>query len=276
MELATLAQGCADAYREIGEGHAWRKSRNSPRGYDALTIPLDTWDDGPHRRFLLNVDHHLATGALHLDAAAACLRAQNTPATVTLARAVFVESSKACWLLDDEVHWTQRAARAHLELYANLDARMRALPKRVESGYPNFRRRQWKESRDQMRDRVIATLFGKRELTGKRDDLTLIGEPLLTNCDLEADFAARLGERSDTLADPCVAAPQLFIDPAVEVVASDGAPIVVHGDTAAHAVSIALAAWLYALEQWVEYHAWDTGPVAKLGQRLAALPVPPM
>jgi hypothetical protein len=272
MELGSFAQACAHAYREIGEAHGWRKGRNSPRGYDALTIPHETWDDGPHHRFLSALDHHLATAAMHLDACAVCLQAENSPAAVTLARVVFVESSKASWLLDDEVNWTQRAARAHLELFANLDERMRVLPKHLESGYPNFRRRQWKESRDLMRDNVIDALFGKRGLKGKRDDLTLVGEPLLTSRSLESDFAARLGEQSDYVAGPCVAAPELFLDPAFEPAASDGAPVVVHPDVGALAVSIALTAWLRSLEQWVEYHAWDKGPVVKLGLQFAGLP----
>jgi hypothetical protein len=274
MELAPFAQACAAAYREIGEAHGWRKGRNSSRGYDGLTVPFENWDDGPHHRFLLDLDHHLATAALHLDACASCLRAENTPAAVTLARAAFVESAKASWLLEDEVGWAQRAARAHLELFANFDARVRVLPKQVESGYPNFRRRQWKESRDLMRDRVITTLFGKRGLKGKRDDMTLIGESLLTTPALEADFAGRLGDRCEYVASPCLAAPELFVDAAVEPAVSDGAPVVVHADVAAHAVSIALTAWLRALDRWVEYHAWDRGPVVRLRQRLASLPGP--
>lgn len=272
MDLASFGHACAAAYRETGEAHGWRKGRNSSRGYDALTVPCETWDDSPHHRFLLNLDHHLATAALHLDACAVCLRAENTPAVVTLARATFVESAKASWLLEDEVSWTQRAARAHLELFANLDARVRMLPKQLEAGYPNFRRRQWKESRDLMRERVITVLFGKRGLKGKRDDLTLIGESLLANSELEADFAARLGDKCEYVASPSLAAPELFLDPAVEPVLSDGAPVVVHADVAAQAVVIALTAWLRALEQWVDYHAWDRGPVAKLRQQLAVLP----
>ena len=272
MELASFAQACAAAYRQTGEAHGWRKGRNSSRGYDALTVPSQTWDDGPHHRFVLTLDHHLATAALHLDACAVCLQAENTPAVVTLARATFVESAKASWLLEDEAGWLPRAARAHLELLANLDARVRVLPKQVEAGYPNFRRRQWKESRDLMRDQVIVALFGKRGLKGKRDDLTLIGESLLVSSELEADFAARLADKCESVASPALAAPELLLDPAVAPAASDGAPVVVHPDVAAQAVAIALTAWLRALEQWVVYHAWERGPVARLGQQLAGLP----
>ena len=271
MELATFAQTCASAYREIGERHGWRKGRNSSRGYDALTLPLDTWDDRPHQRFLLTLDHHLATAALQLDACASCVRAENGPAAVSLARAVFVESSKASWLLDDSVMWTQRAARAHLELFANLDLHIRRLPKRVESGYPNFRRRQWKDVRDQMGDRVIASLFGKRGLVGKRDEVTLIGEERLTTSQLDRDFAERLSERCDHLASVCFAAPELLIDPMVDPAPSDGRPVVVDAEVAVQALVIAVTAWLRSLDEWVRYHAWDRGPVAVLQQRLAVL-----
>jgi hypothetical protein len=269
MELATHAQSCASAYREIGERHGWRKGRNSSRGYDALTIPLDTWDDGPHERYLMLVDHHLVSAAAQLDACGSSLIAANAPAVVALARSVFVESKKASWLLDPEATWTRRAARAHLELFANLDSYVRSLPKRIDAGYPNFRRRKWKASRDQLGDGTIGELFGKRALSGKRDDVALEDESLLSTSELEQQFIQLVREKAIELSPGgCVAAPDLLIEPGFAATLGFGVSRV-DRKVAEHALLISLRAWLRSLGAWVRYNAWETATVERLQQPLA-------
>src|SRR5215213_4522236 len=100
MDLGHYAQGCANAYRDIGEINGWRKGRNSSRGYDLFTVPSDAWDDRPHERYLLVVHGHLSSAAAHLDACGHSFDAGNHASVVTLARVAFVESSKAAWLLE--------------------------------------------------------------------------------------------------------------------------------------------------------------------------------
>jgi hypothetical protein len=266
MGLADLAQVSANSYRQLGDRHSWRKGRNSTRGYDGLTIPLDTWDDRPHQRYLALLDHHLSTAACHLDASGACAHARNTVASVTLARGAFVASAKAAWLLDETVVWAQRAARAHLELYANLDAIVRLLPKRIEAGHPNFRRRQWKEARDRFAVEVVTPLFGKRALAGKRGDIELCGQSLLTVARLEDRFAQRLSETSESQSH---AVPSVLIDPAVDLLDQPGAPMLPNDRDAERSLVVATEAWLHSLGGWVRYNAWDTDVVAELEQRLA-------
>lgn len=272
MDLGTFTQSCASAYRDIGEANGWRKGRNSPRGYDNLTMPSSTWDDRPHERYLLVVNHHLSSAAAQVDACGSCYSSGNGSAVVTLARAVFVESSKASWLLEENVAWTQRAARAHLELLVNLDGHVRRLPKRLESGYPSFRRRQWKAYREQLRDDVIDKLFGSRALSQKREDTTLVGETLLTSTQLERDFADLLSINGfDAVGGVCVAAPDALIDPSVSIAVPLNSPLVVDDRVVAQSLVIAVEAWLGALEAWVRYNAWEMGVVDRLGHQLQRL-----
>ena len=263
MENGTHAQICANAYRDIGERNGWRKGRNSPRGYDLLTIPSATWDDRPHERYLLVVNHHLSSAAGQLDACGGFYESGNLSAVLTLARAVFVESSKVSWLLEADVIWTKRAARAHLELLANLDVYVRRQPKRLESGHPSFRRRQWKVYRDQLRDDVIEKLFGKRALS-KRND-TLIGETLLTSAHLEDQFADLLCVNGpDGLKGACVSAPDVLIDPLASTDVRLEHPLVVDARVVEQSLVIAIEAWLGALDAWVRYNAWETAGVDQL------------
>ena len=144
MEYGAYAQRCANVYTEIGQRHGWRKDRNSSRGYDMLTMPSEAWDDRPHDRYLMVLHHHLSSAAALLSSCGACYDAASRPAALSLAAGVFVDSSKASWLLESETSWSQRAARAHLELLANLETEVQRQPKKLESGYPNVRRKQWK------------------------------------------------------------------------------------------------------------------------------------
>jgi hypothetical protein len=270
MEIGTHAQICANAYREIGDQNGWRKGRNSSRGYDMLTIPGPAWDDRPHERYLLVVNQHLSSAATQLDACGSCHESGNLSAVLTLARAVFVESSKVSWLLEGDVMWTKRAARAHLELLANLDMYVRRQPKRLESGHPNFRRRQWKVYRDQLRDEAIGKLFGKRALS-KRDD-TLIGEALLTSAHLEDQFADLLCVNGpDGLKGTCVSAPDLLIDPLAPLEVLLATPSVVDRTTVDKSVVIAIQAWLAALDAWIRYNAWETDALDRLCDQLPSL-----
>ena len=270
MELGPYAQSCANAYREIGEQNGWRKGRNSSRGYDLLTGPSATWDDRPHERYLLVVNHHLSSAAGQLDACGGCYEFGNLSAVLTLARAVFVESSKVSWLLEADVMWSKRAARAHFELLANLDVYVRRQPKRLESGHPSFRRRQWKVYRDQLRDDVIEKLFGKRALS-KRDD-RLIGEALLTSAQLEDQFADLLSVNGlDGLKGACVSAPDVLIDPLAPLEVDLATPSVVDGTTVDQSVLIAIQTWLAALDAWIRYNAWETSAVDQLCDQLPRL-----
>ena len=272
MDLGLPAQSCANAFREIGDRNGWRKGRNSSRGYDLLTLPHDGWDDQAHERYVLVLHHHLSSAAGQLDACGHSLSTGNPAAVITLARGVYVESSKVTWLLEDGVVWVQRAARAHLELLANFDDYVRLLPKRLDSGYPSFRRKQWKIYREQMRDGVIEKLFGKRGLSRKQDGTTLIGEALLTVSELEADFAELLTVRGpDMLGGAFVVAPDLLVDPLVAVDAHLETPLLVDALVVEQAVLVALDAWLRALDLWVRYNNWETRVVDQLGQRLPAL-----
>jgi hypothetical protein len=267
MELADLAQTSADTYRAVGVAHGWRKGRNSSRGYDALTIPLDTWDDRPQQRYLALLARHLSSAADQLSACASAARVQNWVAVVTLAREVFVASSKATWLLDDDASWIQRAARAHLELFAEVDDYVRHLPKRVESGHPNFVRRQWKEERARVDADIIVPLFGKRALAGKRDETTLVGEALLTATHVRDEFSTLVRERCGTSSAAGAALALLFDPP------SDIEPVArVAGDPleAEHSIDLACDAWLHALGAWVRYNAWDDGVVNALQRQLLA------
>jgi hypothetical protein len=270
MELVDLAQTSADTYRAVGVAHGWRKGRNSSRGYDALTIPLDAWDDRPQQRYLALLDRHLSSAANQLSACASSARAQNWVAVVTLAREVFVDSSKATWLLDDDASWIRRAARAHLELFAEVDDYVRRLPKRVESGHPNFVRRQWKEERERVHADVIVPLFGKRALAGKRDETMLAGEALLTATRLRDEFSTLLRERGGMSSAAAGAALALLFDPP-----SDVEPVTrIQGDPieAESAIGVACDAWLRALGAWVRYNAWDEGVVTGLQRQLLARP----
>jgi hypothetical protein len=270
-DLADLAQTSALTYREVGERHGWRKGRNSSRGYDALTIPLETWDDRPQQRYLALLDHHLSSAAEQLEACASCARRENAVAAVVLAREVFVESSKAMWLLDDSANWMQRAARAHLELFANVDGYVRRLPKRTESGHPDFHRRRWKEARERWQDDVIAPLFGKRAMTGKRVDVSILGETLMTSAHLRDQFATLSRGGSATSPSGFPGESALLIDPSAEGVVVVGEPVVCGMDEAAPAIIAAAEAWLRALGGWVRYNAWDEIPVVALSRRLAVL-----
>ena len=251
MDIGPLAQSCANAYHSTGEQNGWRKGRNSSRGYDRLTAPSAAWDDGPHDRYLLLVNQHLSSGAAQLDACGACVAAGNVPAAATLARAVFVESSKVSWLLEAEVAWTARAARAHLELLHDLDTHVRRLPKRLESGHPNFRRKHWQGQRKQFRDNVIEKLFGKQALTRDRDEPTLDGQALLSSALLEEQFAEQVSIRgSDGALDTTT-----NVDPHL----------------LQHSLLVALTAWLRALDAWVRYNGWETATVVQLGKQLEPL-----
>jgi hypothetical protein len=267
MQLADVAQTSAQSYRQVGERHGWRKGRNSSRGYDGLTIPLDTWDDRPHERYLALVDHHLSSAADHLDACAACVRTEKPTAAFTLARETFVASSKAGWLLDDTASWMQRAARAHLELRADVDDYARRLPRRIESGHPNFERRRWKEVRSHWDADVIAPLFGKRALTGKRHEATLIGEPLLTSSELRARFVSLVDARSDH-SRPGPRGDALIVDPRDASPSGAGVQFGKANVDAAPAVVVATDAWLHSLGAWLRYNAWDDSEVVSLRRHL--------
>jgi hypothetical protein len=269
MELAQLAQASADTYRAVGDRYTWRKGRNSSRGYDALTVPSNAWDDRPHARYIALLDHHLSTAAQHLGASATCSRVASHGPTVTLAREVFVASSKASWLLDEGANWRQRAARAHLEFVANIDSYARGLPKRLESGYPNFHRRQWKESRGLWATEIIAPLFGRQALAGKRDEMKLDGEAFVTTAQLEARFDEQLGERIRPDASRHRLVPSLLVDPGIDLLVPLGEPLVCDAEVADHALGVAMESWLTALGAWLSYNAWDVTVVATLRQRLA-------
>ena len=267
MDLGPYAQRCANAYRDTGEQHGWRKGRNSSRGYDTLTIPGPAWDDRPRDRYLLVINQHLSSAATQLDACGSCYEFGSLSAVLTLARAVFVESSKVSWLLEADVMWTKRAARAHLELLANLDMYVRRQPKRLESGHPSFRRRQWKVHRDQLRDDVIEKLFGKRALSKHND--TLIGEALLTSAHLEDQFADLLCVNGpDGLKGACVSAPDVLIDPLAPLEVLLATPLVVDRTTVDQSVVIAIQTWLAALAAWIRYNAWETAAVDRLCNQL--------
>jgi hypothetical protein len=187
----------------------------------------------------------------------------NLSAVLTLARAVFVESSKVSWLLEGDVMWTKRAARAHLELLANLDLYVRRQPKRLESGHPSFRRRQWKVYRDQLRDDVIEKLFGKRALS-KRSD-ALVGEALLTSAHLEDQFADLLCVNGpDGLKGSYVSVPDVLVDPMAPLEVVLATPSVVDRTTVDQSVVIAIQSWLAALDAWIRYNAWETAAVDQL------------
>lgn len=262
MELHTYARCCAEAYNDIGQINGWRKGRNSSRGYDLLTVPSDAWDDRPYERYLLLVHSHLSSAAAQLGNCGDCYGAGNTCVAVTSARAVFVESSRASWLLEDGVMWTRRAARAHLELLGNLETQVRRLPKRLDSGYPNFARKQWQAYRKQLRDEVIVDLFGKRALSRNDDEPELIGEALLTSSHLEEQFAALLGV--DAPAGGYTAGPDVLLDPSARVEVHFETPFGVDNAVAARSLGVAFVAWLDALDAWVRYNAWDTGRVDAL------------
>lgn len=274
MDIGSFAQSCANAYREIGERHGWRKGRNSSRGYDALTLPNGAWDDTPYDRYLLVVHHHASSAATQLDSCGGCYSVRSASAVVTLARAVFVESSKVAWLLEDDVPWARRAARAHLELLANLDTQMRRLPKRLDSGYPNFRRKQWKVHREQLRDNVIEVLFGKRAISRDRDDdMTMAGEVLLTSTQLEEDFAELISVNGlDSLRGSAyVVAPDVLIDPLLPVEVRLDVALVVDDAVVQQSLVIAIEAWLAALDAWARYNGWETTTIDALGHQLPRL-----
>ncbi|MEO8695101.1 MAG: hypothetical protein ABI658_16355 [Acidimicrobiales bacterium] len=269
MDLGHYAQSCANAYRDIGEINGWRKGRNSSRGYDALTVPSGAWDDRPHERYLLVVHGHLSSAAAHLAACGHSFAAGNFGPVVTLARAAFVESSKAAWLLEDGVMWTHRAARAHVELLGNLEMQVRRLPKRLDNGYPNFVRKQWQVNRKQLRDEVIVDLFGKRGLSREGDDLALVGEELLTASQLEEQFTALIGV--DALSGAYVVAPDLLVDPTASISVELETLLGVDTALSARSVAIAIDAWLAGLGAWVHYNAWGTGRVDELKDELSNL-----
>ena len=269
MDLRIFTQSCANAYREIGEAHGWRKGRNASRGYDLLTTPNNAWDDRTHERYLLLVQRHLSAVAGQLGESGRCYGSGNMSAAVTLARAAFVESEKASWLLEDGVVWERRAARAHIELLGNLDAQVRRLPKRLDDGYPNFVRKQWQVYRKQLRDEVIVELFGKRALSHDRDDATLAGEELLTSSQLEERFAQMLS--ADVPAREYIAAPDVLIDPSVRVAVDLGAVVDVDEGVVARSMIFAVEAWLSALAAWVRYNSWEMRVVDQLGRQLAGL-----
>jgi hypothetical protein len=269
MDLGHYAQSCANAYRDIGEINGWRKGRNSSRGYDMLTVPSDAWDDRPHERYLLVVHGHLSAASAHLDACGHSFSAGNLGPVVTLARAAFVESSKAAWLLEDGVVWAHRAARAHVELLDNLELQVRRLPKRLDNGYPNFVRKQWQVHRKQLRDEVIVGLFGKRGLSRDGDDLAIIGEELLTSTQLEEQFASLIGV--DALSGAYVVAPEVLVDPTAAIAVQLHTLLGVDPALSARSLAIAIEAWLAALGAWVQYNAWGTARVDALKHELSNL-----
>ena len=262
MDLGAHAQRCASAYRDIGELNAWRKGRNSSRGYDTLTLPSNAWDDRPHDRYLLVLHGHLTSGAVQLGASSGCYEVGDDHAAVTLARAVFVESSKVSWLLEDAIPWTHRAARAHLELMGDLDSHVRRLPKKLESGYPNFHRKQWQVHRKQLRDEIVVELFGKRALSRDGDDTTLIGEALLTSAQLEQRFAQLLA--NDVVSGTTVWGPDLLLDAAATIAVRFDTPLTVDSAIVSRAMTLAIDAWIAALLAWVRYNGWDAVAVEKL------------
>jgi len=268
MEYGAYAQRCANLYTVIGQRNGWRKGRNSPRGYDMLTLPTEAWDDRPHDRYLMVLHHHLSSAAALLSSCGACYDGATRPAAFSLAAGVFVDSSKASWLLEPEKSWTQRAARAHLELLANLETEMQRQPKKLESGYPNVRRKQWKIYRDQFRS-AIAEIFGKRALSGKHDELSLTDEQLLTTSHLQDRFVELLSvNAAGALTEALVAAPELFIDPMVSIEVRLDVPLAVDDAVVDRAVLIAVDAWLAALDAWVRYNAWETSLVDEIAREL--------
>jgi hypothetical protein len=269
MDLGAFTQSCASTYREIGDAHGWRKGRNSSRGYDRLTAPNIAWDDGPHERYLLLVQRHLSAGAGQMGECGRCQGSGSMSAAVTLARAAFVESAKASWLLEDGVVWELRAARAHIELLGNLEAQVRRLPKRVDDGYPNFVRKQWQVYRKQLRDETIIELFGKRALSRDGDEASLAGEALLTSAQLDERFARMLS--ADVPASAYIAAPDVLIDPSVRVPDDLGAVVDVDAGVVARSMFFALEAWLSALAAWVRFNSWEMSVVDQLGRQLASV-----
>jgi hypothetical protein len=156
-------------------------------------------------------------------------------------------------------------------LLANLDSYVQLLPKRLESGYPSFRRRQWKIYRDQLRDEVIEELFGKRALS-KRDDGALIGEALLTTAQLELDFAELLSVSGfDTLEGACVAAPDVLIDPLASLELELSSPLVADQAMVEQSLTTVIQVWLAALDAWARYNAWETAVVDRLRDQLPRL-----
>jgi hypothetical protein len=275
MELGISVQRAARAYDQIGARHQWRKGRNSSRGYDMLTVPNDAWGDEPHDRYLALVHHHLSTGAALLSAGGQPGESTNGPAVLWLASGVFVASSKASWLLEDGCTLLQRAARAHLELYANLDREMRRLPKRLESGYPDPRRKHLKECRDQLRAEVLVPLFGKRSLAGKLDDLTLADEALVTSTQLQEQFHLAVCRNGIApFKSAFVAAPDLLVDSSQPVELNLDLPLAVDEGVAEHGLLVALDAWLAALRSWTSYNGWDTNLVDEITAEVHALRQP--
>ena len=274
MELGHYAQRCANAYTDIGDLNGWRKGRNSTRGYDLLTMPNSAWDDRPHERYLLVVHGHLSSAAAHLDVCGHSVVHGIVAPAVTLARAAFVESAKAAWLLEDGVAWTRRAARAHLELLGNLEAQVRRLPKRLDTGYPNFQRKQWQAHRKQLRDEVIVELFGKRALSRDRDreDSTLVAETLLTSAHLEEQFSNEVS--AEMLAGASTSAPDILINPSAPIDQTAGGSVGIDAAVVARALVLATETWLGALELWVRYNAWDTAGVDRLRRQAVARSAP--
>jgi hypothetical protein len=159
-------------------------------------------------------------------------------------------------------------------LFANLDTQMRRLPKRLDSGYPNFRRKQWKVHREQFRDAVIEDLFGKGATSRDRDDdIAMAGEVLLTATQLEKDFAELIGVNGlDSLrGNAYVVAPDVLIDPLLPVDVRFDAPLVVEDAVVQQSLVIAIESWLAALDAWVRYNGWETTVVDALGHQLPRL-----
>jgi hypothetical protein len=203
-----------------------------------------------------------------LSSCGACYDAASRPAALSLAAGVFVDSSKASWLLEAEATWPRRAARAHLELLANLETEVDRQPKKLESGYPNVRRKQWKIYRKQFSE-TIAELFGKRALSEKHDELSLIDEQLLTTPQLQDRFVERLNANAPgALTHALVAAPELLIDPMTPIEVRLDVPLVVDQAVVDAALLIAVEAWLAALDAWVRYNAWDASTVEAIAREL--------
>ncbi len=257
MESSRQASQVAAIYREVGERHGWRKGRNSPRGYDVLTLPSEAWDDRPHDRYVALVHNHMSTAASLLACCPATDETDAGPPILVLARAAYVESAKVNWLLDERANWIQRAARAHVELWDNLDSYVRVLPKVLETGFPNFVRRRWKIYRDQFRDDVLTPLFGKKALSRDGNWPALWGEELLSKARLIDRFDVQLSEIPfDGPAQPVVAMPDLLIDSVMKLVLQLNEPLIVDPGIAQPALRLALREWDRALRCWAAYNGW--------------------
>ena len=132
---------------------ASRTSR--PLGKDSIEWDAANGDDDPCW-FLANiVGQYLAEASYQLTALAHLIESRAVHATLEpLIRATLERCGRVCWLLDDEVDSTTRAARTHLELFVCSNHYVKALKALKAHPDERSRLREWKKDHEaRVRDR---------------------------------------------------------------------------------------------------------------------------